>query len=104
MDANSAHHGSGTVTVVRHPDGRLVLQFEGFTVTDGPGLHVYLVTTDVPRSAADLVDHVDLGELQSVRGDQMYDIPGDPDLLRYQSVVIYCVPYQVLFSYATLIR
>jgi hypothetical protein len=35
-------------------------------------------------------------------GNQNYDIPAGTDLSRYQSVVIYCKPFHVVFATATL--
>jgi hypothetical protein len=35
-------------------------------------------------------------------GNQNYDIPDEIDLDQFQSVVIYCVPFHVVFSSAAL--
>jgi hypothetical protein len=35
-------------------------------------------------------------------GSQNYEIPADVDVSQYQSVVIYCMPFHVVFSTATL--
>ena len=44
----------------------------------------------------------DLGELKGNIGNQNYEIPKDLDVDQYNSVVIYCVPFHVVFSVATL--
>ncbi len=96
MDGEPGHHGSGQAYVLT--DGTsYVLRFEEFSVTNGPGLHVYLAEgADV--AAGDL----DLGRLKATEGSSNYDIPGGVDPLEYGYVVIWCVPFSVLFGYAAL--
>lgn len=98
-DADNFHRGSGTATVFTLPDGKRVLRFEDFTVTNGPDLSVYLV-----RSGDGNVDSgfLDLGKLKGNKGNQNYDIPEGTDLSAYRSVVIWCVPFGVTFATATL--
>ena len=71
-------------------------------VTPGPDLHVLLVPAEDPASRDDVTGYVDLGSLKGNIGDQNYDIPTDVDIAEYGSVVIYCQPFHVLFSVATL--
>jgi hypothetical protein len=47
-------------------------------------------------------DYIDLGFLKGNIGDQNYDLPAGVDLSQYNSVVIYCLPFHVVFSTATL--
>ncbi len=98
-DADSFHRGSGKATVYVLPDGKRVLRFEDFTVTNGPALSVYLV-----RSTDGNVDSgfLDLGRLKGNKGNQNYEIPTDTDLSSYGSVVIWCVPFSVTFATASL--
>lgn len=98
-DADNFHRGSGKATVYVLPDGKRVLRFEDFTVTNGPALSVYLV-----RSADGDVDsgYLDLGKLKGNKGNQNYEIPADIDLSAYQSVIIWCVPFRVTFATASL--
>ncbi len=98
-DADSFHRGSGKATIFTLPDGKRVLRFEDFTVTNGPALSVYLV-----RSANGDVESgfLDLGKLKGNKGNQNYEIPANVDLSSYRSVVIWCVPFRVTFSVASL--
>lgn len=98
-DADSFHRGSGKATVYVLPNGKRLLRFEDFSVTNGPALSVYLV-----KSADGNVDSgfLDLGKLKGNKGSQNYDIPADTDLSSYGSVVIWCVPFGVTFSVAPL--
>ncbi len=98
-DADNFHRGSGTASVFTLPDGKQILRFENFSVTNGPALSVYLV-----RSADGNVDagFLDLGKLKGNKGNQNYEIPAGTDLREYGSVIIWCVPFKVTFTTATL--
>lgn len=103
VDADDFHKGSGNATVYELADGARVLRFEAFDVTNGPDLHVILSTNPNPTSRDDIGDdYVDLGSLKGNMGNQNYDIPADIDLSQYQSVVIYCMPFHVVFATAEL--
>ena len=102
VDADSFHKGAGTATIYDLPDGRRVLRLEDFEVTNGPDLHVLLATGEAPTGRDDIGDYLDLGKLKGNIGNQNYDLPADIDISQYQSVVIYCEPFHVVFSTATL--
>ena len=102
MDADEFHQGSGTATVYRLEDGSHVLRFEGFEVTNGPDLHVLLVPNGDPNSREDLDGYVDLGSLKGNIGNQNYEIPAGIDITEFDSIVIYCQPFHVLFASARL--
>ena len=98
-----AHEGMGTATIFELADGSRILRFENFEVSNGPELHVYLATLNpVPLRVSGGLGGRDLGALKGNIGDQNYTIPGDLDLSLYNSVVIYCVPFQVAFNAAAL--
>ena len=103
-DADSFHRGSGQATIYRGPDGTYVLRLEDLAVTNGPALHVYLSRHQDPGTPDQVKTpgYVDLGELKGNRGNQNYPIPPDVDVNIYNSVVIYCQPFNVVFSVATL--
>ena len=102
MDGDSLHLGSGSATIFQQGEQR-VLRFEEFSVTNGPDLHVMLSTNPAPTGQSDIGgDHIDLGPLKGNQGDQNYPIPDELDLSDYQSVVIYCVPFHVVFATATI--
>ena len=103
-NADSFHRGSGTATIYRGPDGSHLLRLEEFEVTNGPGLHVLLTPHTGPKTRADLrsTGYVDLGDLKGNKGNQNYPIPADVDVAANRSVVIYCLPFHVIFSVARL--
>lgn len=104
MDADAFHRGSGLATIYRGPDGSYVLRLEDLDVTNGPDLHVILTpfaNPEVPRDIK-VSGYIDLGKLKGNRGNQNYPIPDDVDINSYQSVVVYCKPFSVIFSVASL--
>ena len=101
-DADSFHKGSGRATIYQLPDGSHVLRLEEFSVTNGPDLRVLLAGHPAPSGRADLGDYLEIGLLKGNMGNQNYEIPADTDLSQFRSVVIYCKPFHVVFSTATL--
>ncbi len=104
VDADRAHKGSGTVSVVTRADGITELQFTMFEVTNGPDLEVWLSAHPDPTSSNDVkgAEWLSLGQLKGNIGDQAYTVPAGTDLSAYPSVVIWCEQFGVLFSPAVL--
>ena len=101
-DADSFHKGSGTATIYSSPDGQNVLRLEDFRVTNGPDLRVLLVPNPDPQGRDDVEGYIELGKLKGNMGNQNYFLPDGEDGSGYGSVVIYCRPFHVVFSVATL--
>ena len=103
-DADSFHRGSGDATIYSAPGGGLLLRLEDLNVTNGPALHVILSPHPDPMRSPDVkqAGYVDLGPLKGNRGDQNYAIPMGYDISSASSVVIYCKPFSVVFSVASL--
>lgn len=105
-DGDSFHKGSGSATVWDLGTDGFVLRFEDFNVINGPDLRVLLTTHPDPMGRGDVhaddVTYVELGKLKGNVGNQNYPIPNDVNVDDYRSVVIYCKPFQVVFSVAPL--
>ncbi|WP_420629024.1 DM13 domain-containing protein [Candidatus Leptofilum sp.] len=101
LGADSFHEGEGTAVIFQQGEQR-VLRFEDFRVTNGPDLHVILSKNADPIGSGIGEDYLDLGQLKGNVGNQNYELSADLDLSEYQSVVIYCMPFHVLFSAASL--
>ena len=103
-DADSFHRGSGQATIYSAPDGTYLLRLENLAVTNGPALHVYLSRHEDPDSPKKVKEpgYIDLGDLKGNQGNQNYPIPGEVDITLFNSVVVYCKPFNVVFSVATL--
>ena len=101
-DGDSFHKGSGTATIYRAPDGKHLLRLEDFRVTNGPDLRVLLVPASDPQGRDDVQGYLELGKLKGNMGNQNYFLPDGEDATDYHSVVIFCYPFKVVFSVATL--
>ena len=101
-DADNFHQGSGDAILFELSDGRHLLRFENFRVTNGPDLHVYLVPQANASGRVSIDGYVDLGQLKGNVGDQNYFIDTDIAIPDEASIVIWCEPFGVLFSTATL--
>ena len=93
---DSIHDAEGIAKEISLEDGRNFIRFENFKVTNGPDLYVYLATD---KSASDFVD---IGKLKANIGNQNYEIPDGTDLAKYNTVVIWCKAFTVLFGSADL--
>jgi hypothetical protein len=105
-DGDAFHKGSGEAIIYQLEDGSHLLRLENLNVTNGPDLHVLLVNHSDPQTRADVHDsgYSELGKLKGNMGSQNYEIPADLDLDSVSSIVIYCKPFQVVFSVAALTR
>lgn len=105
VDADLIHKGEGKASLYALADGAHVVRFEDFRTTNGPALVVYLARHASPTSAADVLDggFINLGKLKGNVGNQNYTIPADIDVAEYNSVVIWCQLFDVLFSPAALV-
>ena len=103
-DADSFHRGSGQATIYQLPNGSHLLRLEDFMVTNGPDLRVLLAEPGDPMSRDELQSggYTHLAKLKGNRGNQNYEIPADIDLSEQNSVIIYCMPFHVIFSVAPL--
>ena len=105
-DADSFHKGSGNAVIYELSSGERILRLDEFRVTNGPDLRVLLAYTPDPESRSDLDEagYHELAKLKGNVGAQNYDIPDTVSLSDVESVVIYCKPFRVVFSVATLAK
>ena len=101
------HATTGSVQVLRLPDGSRVLRLQDLDTSNGPLLKVWV--TDAPvLSGTDgwgVFDDgrwVDLGELKGNIGSSNYPLPADLDLAQLSSVSIWCDRFNVSFGAASL--
>jgi hypothetical protein len=94
----SGYMVQGTATLEQQPSGGLVLSFgDDFTSSSGPGLEVFLSTSNAVTATSFRV-----ASLQSTSGAQSYTLSSDVGLNDYDWVIIHCVPFNVTFGYAEL--
>ncbi|MGN6392360.1 MAG: DM13 domain-containing protein [Gemmatimonadales bacterium] len=99
-----AHETHGRASVLRLPDGRVVLRLADFTTSNGPDVRVYLVAANdaTDNGTVTRAGFVELGKLKGTDGDQNYDVPAGLDLARYRAVTIWCRRFSVNFATAPL--
>ena len=90
-----AHEVEGKAILIEQ-DGKQILRFENFETINGPNLHIYL-SSDLGSG-----DYIDLGKIKATKGNINYEVPEGTDLSKYNKVLVWCVPFRVLFSYADL--
>ena len=102
VDGDSFHTASGDVKVYRLEDGSLVLRLEDIEVKNGPDLNVIVTPSPTVAGRGDVrvEGHLDLGDLKGNIGSQNYDLPAGYALPDEFSVVVFCVPFQVVFGSA----
>ncbi len=99
-----AHDAKGNAEILELANGSKILRFTDFEVSNGPDVVVYLSSVN-DANDNDTVknsDFVLLSQLKGNLGDQNYEIPGDLDLGKYNSAVIWCRRFGVNFAVAPL--
>ncbi|WP_328619179.1 DM13 domain-containing protein [Streptomyces sp. NBC_00354] len=101
------HSTTGTVKLIKLPDGSRTLRLENLDTSSGPDLRVWLTDAPVKEGSDgwfvfDDGKYVSLGKLKGNKGDQNYEIPADVNLADYSSVTIWCDRFNVSFGAAAL--
>jgi len=99
-----AHEAKGNAELIELSDGKKILRFTDFEVSNGPDVVVYLSSVDDANDNDSVKnsDFVLISQLKGNIGDQNYEIPGDLDLSKYNSAVIWCRRFGVNFAVAPL--
>jgi len=96
--ADDFHFGEGTASIIETAPGRYTLRFEAFSVQNGPDLYVYLS----PDSDGYSDGALELGTLKATDGAFGYELPEGVDPADFESAVIWCKQFEVLFAVAPL--
>jgi hypothetical protein len=99
IGAGDGFHNAEGLAKVIPSDGRgerTILRLESFKSTNGPNVHLYL-STDKAAS-----NFIDLGRLKANNGNQNYNIPVGTDLAKYNTALIWCKDFSILFGSAQL--
>jgi hypothetical protein len=99
---DNSHKGSGNIRIVNSTIGDLTLVFDDVDIANGPELEVYLSSKPSFSGIRDSAgDYISLGDLKANIGNFSMEIPMNTDLSAYKSVLIWCVPFKVVFTWAT---
>lgn len=90
-----AHDVQGKALLIEK-GGKKILRFENFKTINGPDLHIWLASELSDR------DYVELGPIKATEGNVNYDVPQGTDTKKYNKVLVWCMPFKVLFSFAEL--
>ena len=85
-------------------EGKQFIRFTGFSTSNGPDVHVYLVAAP-DASSDDVVRHagfINLGKMKGNQGDQNYELPPNVDFSSYRSVSLWCQRFNVNFGSCSL--
>jgi len=98
------HPTAGTATIYQMGDGSRLLRLTSFSTSNGPDVHVYMVSADDAKDVptVEKAGFVDLGVIKGNVGDQNYTLGGDLDLAKYRAVSIWCKRFSVNFGAAAL--
>lgn len=90
------HNAEGTAKVIPLANGTNILILENLKATNGPDLYVYLSTGKTTT------DFISVGRLKGNVGNQNYLIPSGTDFTKYNTILIWCRAFSVLFGSAHL--
>lgn len=102
---DNLHWAQGRALIHSLAQGGHLLRLENFRAANGPDLRVMLSASPAPRDPVTLNEGglaLDLGRLKGNAGNQNYAVPAGIDPALYNSVVIFCRRFNVVFSTATL--
>ena len=92
---NASQLAAGSFTRTKGNEVRVRFE-DDFKASNGPDLYVRLI------KKSDVKDYVELGKLQGNIGSQSYAIPAGTNLAEYDSVIVWCKQFSVLFGTAKL--
>jgi hypothetical protein len=98
------HGSSGRAVILELADGSRYLRFENLNTSNGPDLRVLLSVHPIDDDwyVWDNHEFLDLGGLQGNIGSQNYELPGELDLAKYRTAVVWCRRFHVGFAVAPL--
>jgi hypothetical protein len=98
------HPTSGTASLVKLPDGSLLIRLENLASSDGPDVKIWLSELD---AGGDWFKYragryLDLGLIKATHGNHNYLIPAGSDISGLDTVVLWCDRFSVAFGSAAL--
>lgn len=107
IEIDAVFRAQGRVRLYRLTNQSLILRLEdNFTVTNAPGLALYLSGNEAPKTVADLQtvgsSPFKVGDLRGSVGEQQFIIPSQLQLTRYRTAVIVSEGLARIYSYALL--
>ena len=91
-------NGSWTLT---HVDGQQVIRFnDDFNTKNGPDLKIFLSKKPIAdlKKRPTFIDPANLGFIDSIKGGQEYIVPDNINLDDYESILIHCEKFNILWG------
>ena len=100
---DESHWGNGTVELVEKADGSLAIYFIDVEIASGPDLYIYISKKSNFSSPTDTTgEFFNLGRLRALHGTFEVHVSSNLDIELYNSVLIWCLFFTVIFTYASL--
>jgi hypothetical protein len=90
---NGSYNVSGKAEIFK-VGNKTQVKLSNFSSSNGPDLQVFLSKQAAP------INEINLGELKSTQGNQVYDLNSIPDFDEYKFISIHCVSFNSLFGSA----
>ncbi|MEL7541983.1 MAG: DM13 domain-containing protein [Pseudomonadota bacterium] len=90
----------GAWEVVQRGDKTFIVFAEDFRAANGPDLKIFLspqTVSDVTGKTA-INGAINIGELKATKGTQEYEVPAGVNLADFNSVLVHCEAYSVLWG------
>ena len=94
--SNGSYGNASGTAKIYNVGSKLQLALENFSSSNGPNLMVYLSKEKEP------INFINLGDLKSTTGNQLYEIPLGVNAYEYKYALVYCKEYSHLFGAAEL--
>lgn len=90
----------GAWEVVQRGDKTFIIFGEDFRAANGPDLKIFLSPQTVSEVTGKTAVNgaINIGELKSTKGTQEYEVPAGVDLSNFNSVLVHCEAYSVLWG------
>ena len=90
----------GAWEVVQRGDKTFIVFGEDFRAANGPDLKIFLSPQTVSEVTGKTAVNgaINIGELKSTKGVQEYEVPAGVNLADYNSVLVHCEAYSVLWG------
>lgn len=90
----------GAWEVVQRGEKTYIVFGEDFRAANGPDLKVFLSPQTISEVTGNTAVNgaINIGELKSTKGGQEYEVPAGVDLSSFNSVLVHCEAYSVLWG------
>ena len=104
--SDGVHPASGTASVYKTADGKMILRLTDLKTSEGPDVHIVFAPANQSalqsKKPGSGLKYEEVALLKGNLGDQNYEIPAGLDVAHNNAVGIYCVRFSAVFGSAPL--